>query len=56
MYIRLPAMPTAATDAVPSRPTQYRSTSTYKVWKSIMSSMKLIVFNRCLVMDPVVRS
>jgi hypothetical protein len=28
MNIRLPAMPTAATAAVPSRPTQYRSTST----------------------------
>jgi hypothetical protein len=28
----------------------------YSVWKIIVTSMKLVVFNRCLVSGPVVRS
>src|SRR2546430_10581665 len=56
MKVRLPAMPTAATASVPSRPTQYRSTRKYSVWKTMATSMKLVVLSRCLVMGPVVMS
>ncbi len=49
-------MPTAATASVPRRPTQNRSTSTYNVWKIMLTSMKLVVLSRWPVSDPVVRS
>src|SRR5687768_9148440 len=56
MKVRLPAMATPATDAVPSRPTQYKSTRKYSVWKIIVTSMKPVVFNRCPLIGPVVMS
>ena len=56
MKVRLPAMPTAATASVPSRPTQNRSMRKYSVWKAMVTSMKPVVLSRCRVMEPVVRS
>src|SRR5688572_1415132 len=49
-------MLTAATASVPSRPTQYRSIRKYSVWNTMLTSMKLVVLSRCLLIEPVVRS
>ena len=54
--LKFPATPTAATDVVPSRPTQYRSIRKYSVWKTIITSMKLVVLSRWPVSEPLVRS
>src|SRR5688572_13414472 len=56
MKVRLPATPTPATASFPSRPTQYRSTRKYSVWKTIVTSMKLAVLIKCAEMGPLVRS